>query len=316
VLPDPILGAPTERPSSSVRLGTVVRDDDGRLVVATGGVVIPARWADPVVVDEGDAVLVVLAGGPTGQSEAIVQCRVTARPRPGQGEVTEVPVGSSTIVVATAEGTVQARFVASYSPTLGDVVALSWEASQATVLGEVGSVPAPTPPPAPPKPPPPKPQTGVSWFTAIDSGTARVGGSWNATAGQNLWQGSWPGAGNFAGAWFYGSAPRSLIGRTITRVRLHVGARRRMGNYNATIPLHLYLHNQAVRPGGDVIRIAGPHDIQMPPNWGGGWVDIPTGWASTLVLGGGISIAGNPYGGVQGRGENPQSGVLEFTWRV
>lgn len=283
--------------------------------VLVGGIPQPCRYLDPTVLMDGDPVVVAFMGGATGQSEALVIGRTTARPRAGDGQVTAVPGGSSTITVATREGNVSARYVASYTPTVGDLVIIDWQSAVPTVTGKVGVTAAPTPPPAPPTAPPGGGGAGTSTYAAIDSATYRGGTGWNSPSGQNLWQGSW-GGNSFAGSWFYGAAPGELQGRTITGARLFVGARRHMGNYNSPLTLHFYAHTSPWRPGGDVNRNVGPHDVTVPPGWGGGWINIPIVFAQQVVLGGGVGIAGNPYGGVQGRGEQPMSGVIAIDWRT
>lgn len=313
MLRDPLLGEATPLPTTELRLGqaSIV---DGTMQVVVGGLVQSCRYMDPTVLADGDPVIVAFMGGATGQSEAVVIGRTTARPRPGDGQVTAVPGGSSTITVATAEGNVSARFVASYSPAVGDQVIIDWQSALPTVTGKVGATAAPAPPPGRPSPPPGGATSGTSTFAAIDSGTARVGSGWNSPSGQNLWQGA-RGGPAFAGAWFYGTAPMSLQGRAITGARLFIGARRRMGNHNDPATLHLYGHTSTHRPGGDVSRTVGPADVGMPPGWGGGWVNIPGPIAARVIAGGGIGIAGNPYAGVAGRGENPMSGTLSLDWR-
>lgn len=284
--------------------------------VIVGGLPQACRFLDPTVLVDGDPVVVAFMGGMTGQAEAVVIGRTAARPRPGDGQVTAVPGGSSTITVATREGNVTARYVASYTPIVGDSVVINWQSALPTVMGKVGVTAAPAPPPVPPTAPPSGGGAGTATYAAIDSGTARVGSGWNSPSGQNLWQGSWAGGPAFAGAWFYGAGPGQLQGRSIVGARLFMGARRRMGNYNSPATFHLYAHTSPWRPAGDVFRNVGPHDITVPPGWGGGWVNIPTVFAEQVVLGGGIGIAGNPYAGVAGRGEDPMSGVLAIDWRT
>ncbi|MDF2915999.1 MAG: hypothetical protein K0S70_216 [Microbacterium sp.] len=314
---NPLLGEPREEGRTQARIGQVV-SVDGALQVAVGGVVQEVTWADPLIVQDGDAALLVYAGGSTGQAQAVVLATPTDRPRPARGTVLVVPPGSDTITVTTSEGQFVADFLASYTPGLGDYVRLLWSGTGVpTVLGAVGVTSAPAPPPPPPPPPGPS-GSGVNSFSAIDSGTFQVGSGWNDAYGfgQELTQGAW-GSRSYTGSWFYGSGPNALlVGRTVTRVRFYVGARRRIGSYNADLSLHLYLHGSPTRPGGDVARIAGPSDVVLPPNSGPVWVDLPPLWGQHIVnFGGGIGIAGNPYGGVTGRGTDPMSGLIEIAWQ-
>lgn len=205
-------------------------------------------------------------------------------------------------------------------PVLVAYIGGSTGQSQAVCLGRTTDQPVvedtSDPGPAPPVAPPPGGgQVGTAMFPAIDSGTARVGSGWNSPSGQNLWQGSYGGPA-FAGAWFYGTGPSGLAGRTITGARLLLGARRHMGNHNSPATINLYAHNSATRPVGDVTRTSGAYGVVMQPGSGGGWVNIPLPYAAQIIAGGGISIAGNPYAGIVGRGEDPNSGLLAIDWRV
>lgn len=314
----PLLGEPTPMPQTTFRQGLIV-SEAGELVVTVGGVVLPARWADPLVVAAGDPVMVALTSWPTGQSEATVMFRTSARPRAGRGVVTSAPVGSDTISVDTDEGAVEAWFLGSYTPTIGDTVLLSWEASRATVLGEVGAIPASdAPPPGAPAPPPGAATSGFDVFPATDAGSFNASsGVWAtgyAPNASSVVQGSYGGSPAFTGAWFYGTAPSGLAGTSISRLQIWIAPRVRMGDYNNAAPLHLYVHTSTARPAGDVSRVAGPADFLVPPGFGGGWVDLPAGWGPIIVAGGGIGIAGGPYVGITGRAGHPQSGAVRLDW--
>lgn len=316
---NPLAGEPRPLPQTTVRAGQVVVSD-GSLQVNVGGVVLPARWADPLVVKEGDPVLVALTSGATGQSEAVVMCRTSARPRAAQGTVASAPPGSTTITVDTVEGVVTAPFLAPYTPAIGDLVVLAWGAGEAVVMGKVGAVPAPpvvTPPPAPPAAPPPPSASGTLEVPSTDSATFNVGaGRWlrpDEQNGSSVVQGSYNSP-TFTGSWFYGWSASQLDGAAITAVRIWVGPRRRIGDYNSALPLHVHLHTSPGRPGGDVARVAGPIDLLIPPNFPGGWFGLDAGWGPILVAGGGISITGSPYLAIAGRGDSPQSGLLSIDW--
>lgn len=310
---NPLMGEASPLPQTTTRQGQIV-SVGGDLQVNVGGVVLPARWADPLTVVAGDPVLVLLTSWPTGQSEATVLCRTANRPRAGRGTVTSVPVGSDTISVSTEEGSVEAYFVATYSPTIGDLVLLSWTASDATVIGEVGVIPAPPPPPAPPSAPPPPQAAGTSTFAAIDSATFNVGAGWNdRTFGSDVVQGPYGGRSS-TGSWFYGTGPSSLAGRSIVGARIYLAPRRRMGDYNNAATFHLYAHNASSRPAGEPTRVVGPFDITLPRGYGGGWHNIPGNLVAVVIAGGGISIAGSPYAGVLGRNADAQSGALSLDW--
>jgi hypothetical protein len=285
------------------------------------GNVIQARWTDPIVAAPGDTVLVQLIITKSGLAEAIVKGKITTGPRPERATVTVVPASSPTITVQGTDGVnYTAKFVTSYTPTVGDLVYLSWFGTQATVVGKVASTAgaAPPPAPAPPAPPPPPPPvTGSTPFAATGSSTFWGPGGWDSWAGGRgrVYQGQY-GSGQVYGAWFYGGSPGQLAGRTITRLRIQVGNRIQAGNWGSAVTIHFYLHTNSSKPGQftDVTRTAGPSDGTAYPNQGLTTYDLPTSWAATVIAGGGIGLALDPYAGFLGAQEQPDSGKLIFDW--
>lgn len=300
-------------------MGVVVDTSTGYGVNVQGNV-IPARWNDPTVIAAGDNVLVQLIIGRTGQTEAFVKGRITTKPRPGRGTVSSVPPSSDTIVVIGEDGgTYTAYFMNSYTPVVSDVVVLQWFGANPTVMGKVAATPAPPvyAPPPPVAPPPPPPQTGQTSYAATDSNTFWGPGGWGSWAGGGgrVFQGSY-GAGQVYGAWFYAGSPGQLKGRTITRFRIILGSRQAVGSYNSPVTVHFYAHSNTNRPGGDVTRTIGPHDVTAWPGQGPTMYDLPGSFATQVINGGGIGIALDPYAGFQGRAAQPDSGKLIFDWRM
>jgi len=289
----------------------------GVLQVNVGGNIIPARWADPLVVVEGDPVLVEISSSRKGQGAAFVRCRLASRPRPGQGKVLTVPASSPTITVTGSDGTTYtATFVASYTPTVGDPVVLSWNASVPTVVGKVAATAAP-PNTAPPVVAPPATQAGSTPFPASASDTFWPAGGWGTWAGggSHVYQGNY-GSGQVYGAWFYAGSTAQTAGKNITGIRFKLGARRAVGGSSTPVTLHLYAHSSPNKPGGDVARVAGPYDITVQPGQPITEYNLPLSFASALQNGGGIAIAGDPYAGVQGVLSQPESGLLTMDWSV
>lgn len=284
----------------------------GKLAVNINGNVIPARWADPISVAVGDPVLVVISEAARGQGEAIVRARLTEQPRPANATVTTVPVGSPTITVTGSDGTAYiANFAASYTPVVNDAVLLSWSSGRATVVGKVGATPAPPPPPAPVNPPPAPAQTADHTYPATDSSTWTPGlGNWDAWAGGGgqVYQGSYGGYTTY-GSWFYSGSPMELAGQTVNSLIFHLGARQGVGNYNQPVTVHFYAHTSNYRPGGDVSRTVGPWDVVIQP-FQETDVVLPNTFAAVVIAGGGISIAGEPYAGFNGRWRQTTSGLL------
>lgn len=296
--------------------GVMARDDLGALAVSVGGVIVPARCADPLIVVEGDPVLVEVRSGGRGQGEAVIMSRVTDKPRPGKGTVKTVPASSPTITVTGSDGIdYTATFVASYTPTVNDPVILSWNAAIPSVVGKISVTAAPTPPPPPVAPPPPPPSTGVAKYAATDSDTLWGPGGWGSWAGggSNVYQGDY-GSGLVHGAWFYSGSPAQLAGRTITRIRFTLGSRLPAGANSSPVTVHVYAHTSRTKPSGDVSRTVGPYNITAQPAQGLKEYDLPLSFASVLLAGGGIAIEGNPYAGFAGRKSQPTSGYLKLDW--
>lgn len=293
--------------------GVIVAGTGSGLAVNVNGNVIPARWADPLVVTIGDPVLVDIRTGP-GQGEAIVRCRLTTSPRPAEGTVKTVPPSSVTITVTGTDGVdYTAKFVSSYTPTVNDNVILSWNAATPTVQGKVGAVAAPVSSTAAVAPP--TITSGKSTYPATDSDTYWATGGWGSWAGGggHVYQGDY-GSGPVYGSWFYGGSPTELSGRTITSMQITLGARRSVGASSSPVTLHLYAHTSSTKPSGDVSRTGSSYDVTIQPGAGPQTIDLPLSFASTLQAGGGISLSGNPYAGVNGRYTQPDSGALTINW--
>lgn len=306
-------GDPSDRTVTTYQ-GTMVTVA-GVLQVNVNGNVLPARWADPLVVVAGDPVLVDISSSRAGQGVAFVRCRLTDKPRPGQGTVATVPASSPTITVTGADGnSYTATFVASYTPTVGDPVILSWNAAVPSVVGKITTTAAPAPPP--PVVEPPASVTGSTPYPAASSGTWVPSlGAWDAWAGggSHVYQGSY-GSSTTYGAWFYSGSMAQLAGKTITRIRFVLGSRRAVGNNNQPVTVHFYAHTSANKPAGDASRTVGPHDVTAQPAQGLTEYDLPLSFAPVLLAGGGIAIAGNPYAGFLGVNAQPESGLLILDW--
>lgn len=294
--------------------GMIVKSG-GVLAVNVNGNVLPARWADPLVVVEGDTVLVELSASRAGQGVAFVRCRLTDKPRPGQGTVQTVPASSPTITVTGSDGNVYtATFVASYTPVVGDPVILYWNAAVPTVGGKITTTEAPPVTALPVTPPAAQPVTGSTPYPASASDTYWASGGWGkwAGGGGHVYQGNY-GSGPVYGAWFYSGSTAQLAGKTITRIGFRLGSRRPVGSSNSPVTVHVYAHTSANRPGGDVNRIVGPYDITVQPGQGITEYNLPLSFAAALQAGGGIAIAGDPYAGFFGVSQ-PESGLLTIDW--
>lgn len=295
-------------PVVRLRPGVVVRDGAG-YAVNIDGAAPPASWPAGYIPSIGDAVKVLVVDG-----AAHVLGPVITGQRPGSGTISGA-ASEGTVPVDTVAGTLAARYTGD-PPPIGALVFLDWQMTTARIMaGEASVIPEPDAPAEPGGPPPPPPTgAGIHMVTALDSGTWSSRGAWDSHYGTDLTQGSYSGR-SYSGAWFYGAGPQQIAGRTVTRLQVRLGARRRMGSYNAPLALQLWLHNSTARPGGDVARVAGPTVVTLAPGAGAQWVDVPASWGQTLAdTGGGISVAGGSYGGLVGIGEDPASGQLQMDW--
>ncbi len=280
------------------------------------GLVQPAVWLGDYAA-KGEPIIVGLIGaGTVGQYLVLGRVGV---PYPVEGEVAAAPPGSDTLTVTAGDAEYTVTFLDSYAPTVGDRVALSWQGNLGRALGKVGVTPTVLISGTATQAPPGAATSGVLPVATVDSATYSGGAyGWNAGYGQNVYQGDgspWGGPSSNSGAWFYGANASQLQGATITGIEFLMPRRNRAGSSSAAATVHLYLHNSPTRPGGDVSRVAGPVDVVVQPNSGGGYVALPAGWGPTLIAGGGISITGSPYLGLLGRGEQPDSGHIKYAWQ-
>lgn len=306
--------------TATILQGFVVMDPTGALQVNIGGNTPKVRWMSgwaPVV---GDVVRVLNWNG-----ELTVLGRINpAGAQPSTGTITSYAGGAATCTITAAGATYTCYFLSAYTPVVADIVRLDWSEGAPFVLGKRSvnvsaptppTPPAPPPPPPatpPPPPPPPPPETGVSTYPCIDSGyfSTAYGWSGGTSFGSRLAQGT--SGGTNTGAWFYGSGPSELAGRTITRARIYVIRTNAYGTIAAS-PAHLYSHGSATRPGGNVSLLSGPNDASLPRG-GEDWFDIDVTAGANVVAGGGMGISGTPYLVLEGVRERSNSGLLELTW--
>ena len=172
--------------------------------------------------------------GDTGTVTGVVTVAVS-------GGVATVDVGTASLVVNVVRG---------LTPAVGDIVLIAKQGSARWLQSILFTTPPPTPVEPPDVPPPPAPTvvTGSTVITPVETRTYRDG-RWR-TDTDDVIQGLAPGSGygNNTGAVFYGKAPRSLSGATVTSARLRV-ARARGGDFAARAPT-LRLITQSTRPAG------------------------------------------------------------------
>jgi len=170
-------------------LGTVQNRANGGPVVTVGGSPIKARWLSGTVVNDGDTVLVQITNDAGGQRTSLVLGRVSDTPTPAVGTVTKTPSGAKSITVrAEWLGELDAAYLNTYTPAVGDQVMLIWHGSTPIAMGKRSAPPTAesqwTAPTAETRP-------GFITIRAIDSATwdARQGNRWDTYKGTTVYQG-------------------------------------------------------------------------------------------------------------------------------
>lgn len=310
----------------SVRFGAA-RWDGEQWLIDDNGSLLQAQWLDPIQPVQAGPIAYLLVTDGRGQSSALVLGGVTKQPRPGTGTVQAItPGGSATTITILAEDNKEyeaERFIGSYN--IGDPVLLDWTAGTPTIIGTIAAMtitPAASAPVAAPA------STGTAHLIATASDTWSVNG-WGAWAGstngrEKVYSGT-QGGYTVTGSWFYGPWGTSLAGLTITEARFRVPARLPGTGTSGAVTINLYAHTSQSRPGGDVSRVAGPFAVTLPagydpnrdvlnPALPPGWVVLPSSFHAVLQSGGGVSISGGGYVGLNGRLDDGASGQTDIDW--
>lgn len=300
--------------------------DGSRWWANLDGNLIDAGWmygAHPV---QGGPIVVDLTNNGTGQSSAMVMGGYGDQPLTTTGVV--LAVGVTELVFAVEDGSTYTtdRFIGTYRVLedmtvsteymVNDEIFIDWSAGTPTVIGRVPTITV-TPSVTPPVAPAPVVGTGTAKAPAGKTNTYWSPGGWGSWAGstqggEQIYTGSY-GAGPTTGSWFYGAAFTNLGTKTIEEIRFRMPARLNIGA-SGSATVHLYAHTSKYQPGGDVSRTVGPHDVVVTQGQPAHWITLPLSFAAVLKAGGGISIAGDPYAGFQGRLQDPQSGRIEMDW--
>lgn len=316
--------------ASNFRVGMVVETTNSwRLNV--GGSEVDTWWPHDYDPTHGDTVLAVQVGQTWHVVTVIERVPRVEEAAPIVGRVKTVPSGASRITVTVDGVDMQLGFLASYSPSVGDDVALLWQDGfeDPLVLGKRGSVPVPKPRPAPkptPKPKnpsPPRKRTGRNTFTATDGGPwSATAGGWSSTQGRNVMQGNWSGL-SYDGFWFYGNKIRNrLKGARVTKCEIYIPNRLRMGMYNnsAIATIRRHTSNATRRTSGKPSQTGSSVNINVPRiGTTRGWVTVSRALGQALVdNGGGVALVGNTYLGFpgpgSGAGRNSRSGAIRISW--
>lgn len=271
----------------------------GKLLAAPGYL---AMVGDPVVV--------------LRQGQRLTVLGAVSPPLPATGVVTAVPGITATTITVTVDGvgSLNLPYLAGYSPTVTDQVAILWRggAQSGLVLDEVGNALKLPPPPPPPPAPPPAPITGATTFTAVDVGSHRDG-EWRTDANGDVIQGTFAPFGANVGVWFYGGQPKAtLAGVTVTAAEIWLG--RTAGGTFGSQNCHLYRVTDDYRGGAPTFG-AGPYDIGLTVGQEA-WFPMSTSIAQAIVTSGGsVGISGSPYMRMYGLLKSGQAGSIRIYWR-
>lgn len=287
----------------SVRPGVVVTVGAALGVNVDGSVYSAPWWPATYIPAAGDPVRVLLCAG---------EASILGPTIPGQRAATGTVAGSASggLLPVTAGGvTIQCRYLGT-PPATGTLVLLSWESTTPWVIGSAAAYAPPATMTTPDVPSaPPVSTSGTLTLSAIDAGTYTL--SWSKSEVDQATYAGYP----HHGAWFYGSAPGQLAGATITGVSLRLGARLRIGSYNAAATLDIYRIVQGVKSGAPTYT-DGPTAVTVGVNAPAQWVSLPASVGQNLVNAGsgGIGINGTTYAGLQGLDLDPASGQLALSW--
>ncbi|MBQ1039284.1 hypothetical protein [Micromonospora sp. C81] len=158
-------------------------------------------------------------------------------------------------------------------------------------------------------------RTGTLVVSPVDTGSYRASFGWR-TDNTDVSQGD-DGRGNHTGAVFYGDAPRSLTGATVTGATVQV-QRIQGGTFTAQATT-MRLMTESTKPGGTptlTSTTAGPSlavDTETI-------FTVPNSWAQAMVNGtaGGIAFFdsdGSPFVRFAGRGSWSPAFTLAITWQ-
>lgn len=268
------------------------------------GLLVAAPGYDPA---PGDPVLILRQG----QRITVLGAITTPMPATATVTATAGAIPSTVRLSVTGVGSVDLPYLASYTPTVSDVVAILWRGGRNSglVLGKVGAALAPGAPP-PATPATPGATSGQSTFTAVDVGTYRSG--WRDDDAGDVIQGTFGSANE--GAWFYGGFPHSTLGgATITGADIWLG-RTSAGVY-ASQNIHLYRVADDNQPGGALTFGSGPYDLGLAVGQSG-WFPFSVSIAQEIVTNGGsVGCKGAPYMRMFGLSKSGQAGALRVSWR-
>lgn len=168
-----------------------------------------------------------------------------------------------------------------------------------------------------PDSPPPNPGTASGTLVVAPVETrSRRNGAWRTDTTQVI-QGEYGGGGNHTGAAFYGSAPQSLVGATVTAATVQV--RRDGGGAFAAQATTMRLVTESTRPSGAPTLTSSTGGPSLAVGATDNSFTVPTSWAQAMVGGtaGGLGFfaaGGSPYVRFAGVGDWSPAFTMTINW--
>ena len=205
------------------------------------------------------------------------------------------------------------------SVSSGDGLLVVRSGSQWYAVARTGTA-APAVPDTPtPPPPPPKPavKTGKLIVAPVQT-ISRQGSRWRSD-NDHVYQGEYGGNGNHIGCVFYGNAPRSLAGATVTSAEFRM-RRLDIGGTNAAQTSTFRLVAERFKPSGAPTLGSSQDGPNLRRGETRNGVSMPLSWAQAMVDGtaGGLALYesdGSPYLIMAGRSDWSAAFVLTIYWR-
>lgn len=287
-----------------------VADDTGAVTMRIAGTdVLSVPVLASYVPAVGDSVAVLRQG------QRLLALGAVATPQAAQGTV--VSATTTAVVVSTPLGTKPYPYLASYTPTAGDTVAILWTGTQGVVAGRLSAPIAkaahPGVPAAEGVPPASVSTSGTSTFVATSAA------SWLGTAlrtdSDDVVQGTGPSDTDASsGAYFYGASPvATLAGATVTGCRVYLI--REDAGAPGPLTAHVQAHSSTEYQASPVVYTGAAVDVPLEVGQGG-WVTLPVAMGQALASGGGLGISGaTPYLRLSGPATQGAAGALSIDWR-
>lgn len=230
---------------------------------------------------------------------------------------TATAVKSGSLVPVLINGvTVSVQCARDVTPAAGDVLILSRVGGVWVATGRVYAAATPLDGAGSGGPDPNAPTVSGSLpVPPVETRSYRSTG-WRTDTTQTI-QGEYAGNGNHAGCAFYGSAPRSLVGATVTSASIAV--RRGGGGAFAASATTLWLVTQSTRPSGAPTRTSSTAGPSLKIDASNQAFPVPTAWAQAMVDGtaGGLAVynaGATPYVRLDGKTEWGPAWTLTINW--